>query len=253
MQDIVQSVDRALSILEVLSDYNEGLGITELSSKISLHKSTVHRLLATLIHLGYVVQDPISNRYQNTLKLFELGNKRLENMDIFSIAKPYLKELMAKTNEVIHLVIRDGNEIVYIDKVESNNTIRMFSRIGKRSPMYCTAVGKAILAQLSDQEVEKIWKSSDIITYTEHTITELNDMKKVLQEVRQNGFAIDEQENELGVRCIGAAILNHTGEVAGAISISGPTLRVTKDRIDEFSDLLITHCNKISRELGYRG
>lgn len=253
MSDIVQSVDRALSIMEVLSDYSEGLGITEISSRINLHKSTVHRLLATLIHMGYVVQDPISNKYQITLKLFELGNKRLESMDLFTVAKPFLKELMAKTNEVIHLVIRDGNEIVYIDKVESNNTIRMVSRIGKRSPMYCTAVGKAILAQLPEEEAKKVWNNTNIVEFTKYTITEWDHMKKELSLIRQNGYAVDEQENELGVRCVGAVILNHSEEVAGAISISGPAIRVKKELISEFSELLIYYCQMISKELGYRG
>ncbi|WP_026478416.1 IclR family transcriptional regulator [Alkaliphilus transvaalensis] len=253
MSDIVQSVDRTLTILEVLSDYEEGLGITELSAKIKLHKSTVHRLLSTLIHKGYVYQDPNSNKYHITIKLFELGNKRIETMDIFSVAKPYLKELRNETNEVIHLVIRDGNEIVYIDKMESDNTIRMVSRIGRRSSMYCTAVGKAIMSYLPQEEIKKIWESSDIKKYTEYTITSFEDMETELRKVRQQGYAIDEQENELGVRCIGSAVLNHTGEIAGAISISGPTIRVTKDKVEPFSKLLIQYCGLISKELGYRG
>ncbi|SCY34010.1 IclR family transcriptional regulator [Alkaliphilus peptidifermentans] len=253
MKDIVQSVDRTLSILEVLSDYQDGLGITDLSGKINLHKSTVHRLLATLIHKGYVIQDNVTNKYQITFKLFELGNKRLENIDLFSVAKPFLKELMSKTNEVVHLVIREGNEIVYIDKVESENTIRMFSKIGRRSPLYCTAVGKAILAQLPEEEIERIWNNSVIEKFTDHTIITIEEMKKELQEIRKKEYAVDEQENELGVRCVGAVVFNHTGEVAGAISISGPTIRVTKEKASEFSKLVIMYSKMISKELGYRG
>lgn len=253
MTDIVQSVDRTLSILEVISEYSEGLGITEISSKIDLHKSTVHRLLATLIYKGYVVQDPETSKYMITLKLFEIGNKKIESIDILNISKPYLKELMDKTKEVIHLVIRDGSDIVYIDKVESDNTIRMVSRIGKRSPIYCTSVGKAMLAFLPNDEVKKIWDGSKIEKLTEYTITDISDMKKELSLIRQRGFAIDEQENELGVRCIGAPVFNHKGEVEGAISISGPTIRVTKERVPEFADILIKHCKLISKELGYRG
>ena len=252
MIDVVQSVDRALSILEVLSDYNEGLGVTEISDKVGLHKSTVHRLLGTLIYKGYVTQDAESNKYKITLKLFELGNKKVEDMDILTASKPYTNELMEKVNEVVHFVIREGNNIVYIDKVEADNTIRMASTIGRRSPLYCTSVGKAILAQLSDKEVEKIWNSSKIEKLTKFTITNLEDMKKELEKIRQKGYAIDNEENELGVRCIGVPVFNRFGEVEGAISISGPTIRVTEDRVEGFAKEVVKYAGLISKELGYK-
>lgn len=252
MKDIVQSVDRALSIIEVLSDYEEGIGITDLSLKIDLHKSTVHRLLVTLINKGYVEQNPNTNKYKLTLKLFELGSKSIEKMDLRSVAKPYLQQLMELTNEVVHLVIKEGTDIIYIDKVESNNKIRMHSRIGTKSPMYCTSVGKAIMAHLPEVEVERIWKNSDIKRFTEYTITDLDIMKKNLEEIRKNGYALDEEENELGIRCIGAPIFDHTGNVCGAISISGPTIRVTKEKIDLFKNYILTISKNISKELGYR-
>lgn len=253
MVDVVQSVDRALSILEVLSDYSEGLGVTDISNKIGLHKSTVYRLLSTLIYKGYVVQDSISNKYRITFKLFELGNKRVESLDILSASKPYTKQLMKEVNEVVHLVIRDGNEIVYIDKVEADNTIRMASSIGRRSPLYCTSVGKVILAYLSDEEVEKIWNNSKIEKLTKYTITDLKDMKKELKIIRKKGYAIDNEENEIGVRCIGAPVFNRDGEVEGAISISGPTMRMTDSKLEEFSTEVIKYANMISKELGYIG
>lgn len=252
MIDVVQSVDRALSILEVLSEYNQGLGVTEISDKIGLHKSTVHRLLGTLIYKGYVTQDAESNKYKITLKLFELGNKKVEDMDILTASKPYTKELMEKVNEVVHFVIREGNNIVYIDKVEVDNTIRMASTIGRRSPLYCTAVGKAILAQLSDKEVEKIWNSSKIEKLTEFTITDLEEMRRELEKVRRKGYAIDNEENELGVRCAGAPIFNRFGKVEGAISISGPTIRVTECKVKEFAKEVVKYAGLISKELGYK-
>lgn len=252
MKDLVQSVDRALSILEVLSDYEEGMGITEISSKIDLHKSTVHRLLLTLIKKGYVEQNPNTNKYKLTLKLFELGNKSIEKMDIRAVAKPYLQQLKELTNEVVHLVVREGAEIVYIDKVESENKIRMHSRIGTKSPMYCTSVGKAIMAYLPEEDVENIWQAIEIRRFTEYTITDLKVMKETLKRIREEGYALDEEENEIGIRCIGAPIFNHTGEVCGAISISGPTIRVTKEKIDNFKNNILIVSDKISKELGYR-
>lgn len=252
MQEIVQSVDRTLSILEVLSDYENGLGITDLSERVGLHKSTVHRLLSTLIHKGYVKQNEETNRYELTLKLFELGNKKVEKMNIVTVAKPFIQELMEKTNEVIHLVIGEGSEIVYVAKVEPQKTIRMYSSIGKRTPMYCTSVGKSMLSYMTEEDVEKIWENSPIKKLTENTITDLEAFKVHLKMVKEKRFAIDEQENEIGIRCVGASILDYKGTVCGAISISGSTISFTEEKIEEFSTLLIECAGKISRELGYR-
>ncbi|MBS4538666.1 IclR family transcriptional regulator [Clostridium sp. D2Q-11] len=252
MKDVVQSVDRALSIIEVLSDYEEGLGITEISGKINLHKSTVYRLLSTLIYKGYVRQDDKNNKYKLSLKLFELGNKKIENTDILIIAKPYLKDLMEEVNEVVHLVLLEGEDIVYIDKVESHNTIRMHSNIGKRTPAYCTSVGKSIMAYFPENKVKEIWDNSDIKNLTEYTITDFNEFKEELKKVKRVNYAIDDEENELGVRCIGAPVFDYKGEPVAAISISGPTIRVTKDRVEEISQEVIKYSKMISKELGYK-
>lgn len=253
MIEIVQSVDRTLTILEVLSDYNEGLGITEISKLIDLHKSTVYRLLGTLIYKGYVIQDMASNKYKLSLKLYELGCKRVSSMDILKSSKSYTEKLMKRVNEVVHLVIRDENDIVYIDKVEADNTIRMASTIGRRSPLYCTSVGKAILSYLPEEEVKQIWENSKIEKLTEYTITDFNVFQKELAEIKEKGYAIDNEENELGVRCIGAPVFNHNGSIEGAISISGPAIRVTKEKIEEFSNEVKKYAGLISKELGYRG
>lgn len=252
MQEIVQSVDRSLSILEVLSDYENGLGITEISEKVNLHKSTVHRLLATLIYKGYVEQEDKANKYKLTLKLFELGNKKIQKMDLITVARPYLKELVENTNEVVHLVVREGTEIIYVGKEESQNTIRTHSRIGNRRPLYCTAVGKSILSYMKDDEIEEIWNESNVEKLTEYTITDFNEFKKCLNEVRKKRYAVDEQENEIGVRCVGTSIFNYKGEICGAISISGSIISFTKEKLEEFSKLIIEYAERISKELGYR-
>ncbi|KUO76908.1 MAG: IclR family transcriptional regulator [Clostridia bacterium BRH_c25] len=251
MKDTVQSVERTLSILEVLSDYSEGLGVTDISEKVELHKSTVYRLLSTLINKDYVTQDKETNRYKITFKLYELGNKRIEKMNILSASKLYSKKLMESVNEVVHLVVREGNKIVYIDKVEANNTIRMASSIGKRSPMYCTSVGKAILAYLPVQEVEEVWNISKVEKLTKYTITNFEDLKRELNMVKEKGYAIDNEENEMGVRCVGAPIFNRFGEIEGAISISGPAIRITDEKLETMANEVIKHANLISMELGY--
>lgn len=252
MIDIVQSVDRALSILETISDYDDGLRITDISASVGLHKSTVHRLLGTLVYKGFVEQDLTTNKYKISLKLYELGAKRIAELDILKVSKPYTKRLMKELNEVVHLVIRDHNDIVYIDKVEADNTIRMVSTIGRRSPLYCTSVGKAILAFLDEEEVEKIWKNSNIQSLTKNTIIDYEVFKKELNKVKEQGYAEDDEENELGVRCIGAPVFNYKNEVEGAISISGPTIRVTKDKVDKIALKVKKYAGLISKELGYR-
>nr|WP_242834553.1 IclR family transcriptional regulator [Clostridium pasteurianum] len=252
MQEVVQSVDRTLSILELLSDYENGLGITEISEKVNLHKSTVHRLLNTLMVKGYVQQSEDSNRYKLTLKLFELGSKKVEKMNIVNVARPLLKELMEKTNEVIHLVVREGIDIVYVAKVESQNPIRMYSRIGKKSPMYCTAVGKSMMSHMSEEEVNLIWKNSNVEKLTEYTITDFQTFKDNIDLIRNEGYAIDEQENEIGIRCIAASVLDYSGNIVGAISISGSIISFKEEKIQEFSKLIIEYSNRISQELGYK-
>lgn len=251
--DLVQSVDRTLSILALMSDYNEGLGITEISERVELHKSTVHRLLGTLIYKGYVVQDHQTNKYRLTFKIFELGNKIIEDKDILKASKFYTEDLMKEFNEVVHLVIRDDNDILYIDKVEAKNTIQMASKIGRRSPLYSTSVGKSILAYLDEEEVMEIWENSDIKKFTDNTIIDYDIFKKELDKIRLQGYAEDDEENEPGVRCVGAPVFNFHGKVEGAISISGPTMRVTKEKVDEIAREIKKCASLISKELGYRG
>ncbi len=251
MSNIVQSVERALSIMELLSEHNEGLGITEIGEKTDLHKSTVHRLLATLIHKGFVEQSEVTNNYRNSLRIYEIGSRRVANLDILSVSKPFTEKLMKDLNEVVHLVVSDEECIVYIDKVEANNTIQMSSTIGKRSPAYSTSVGKAILAFSNVEEVSKVWQTSDLKKYTSNTIVDYEEFKKELNKINKLGYAEDDEENEIGLRCIGAPIFGITGRVEGAISISGPSSRVTKEKVEEIGKKVKGCAREISKELGY--
>ncbi len=252
MQDIVQSVDRSLCILELLSDYEDGLGITEIGEKVDLHKSTVHRLLNTLVCKGYIKQNKSTNKYGLTLKLFELGNKKVEKMDFVTIAQPYLKELMEKTNEVVHLVVKEGIEIMYLSKVEPQKSMKMYTRIGMRKPMYCTAMGKAMLSQMTEEEIQEIWNASDIKKLTQNTIIDFCKLKENLKESKEKNYAIDDQEVEIGIRCIGTVVRDHKNNVCGAISLSSSIITFTEDKIEGFSKMILEYANKISKELGYR-
>lgn len=251
MKDTVQSIERALAILELLSGREDGLGITELAEGTGLSKSTVHRLLHTLMVTGYIRQRKSNANYLLTMKLYHLGARTVERLDVLKAARPTLEHLRDETREVVHLVLREGNEIVYVDKVESDYTIRMHSSIGRKSPMYCTAVGKAMLAEMPDAEIEALWKTMDIQTYTEHTITEFPAFMEEIRRIRSLGYAMDEEENEKGVRCIGAAVLDYRGIPVAAFSVSGPTVRMTDEKIKAYRGEVLQAREEISREMGY--
>lgn len=253
MSKTVQSVDRALTILEVLSKHSKGLGTTEIGELTDLHKSTVHRLLGTLIEKGFVEQDPTTSDYMLSLKLFEIGSKRVIAGDILSASRKYTGRLMTEVNEVVHVVVRDGTDIVYIDKVEADNTIRMASTIGRRSPLYSTSVGKAILAFMPEDKVAEIWNKSSIVPLTKNTIVDFVTFQQELNKIRLQGFSEDDEENEVGVRCVGAPVFGFNGEIQGAISISGPAFRITKKSVPKTGAILRKYADLISKELGYTG
>lgn len=247
----VQSADKILKILETLS-ITGPIGVVELSNMMGFHKSTTFRLLSSLQYMGYVKQDKDSSKYQLTFKVLEIAGRLLNKMDIVSIAHPHIKKLVEICGETVHLVQRSGNDIVYIDKVESDtNSIRMVSNIGTTMPMYCSGVGKAIMATLSREEVENIWNKSRIENITPNTITKLEELYEVLDEVNEKGYALDNEENELGVRCIAGAIVDYKGEARNAFSISAPASRMTDSRIRELSKYILEVKETISKELGY--
>lgn len=247
----VQSAQRIFDVMEMLSQRGK-MTLTELSERLFLHKSTVHRLLSSLGSMGYVKQDK-SGKYMLTLKLLQLAGSLLEKFDIIELARPFLEALGQKTQEAVHLVQRDGAEIVYIDKVESSvSSIRMVSRIGICRPLYCTAVGKAMLAQMPRTQVAELWGQSEIIRYTEHTIVSLSALYAELDEVCERGYALDNEENELGVRCIAAALLDYKGRANAAISVSAPLSRMSDSRIKELSGILLPVATALSVELGYQ-
>lgn len=248
---IVQSIDRALDILEVLANEEGPLRLTELSRRLSLHKSTTHRLLSSLIQRKYVDQDPETGKYRLGLKVFEIGSLVFNKMELRVEARPFLEELMQKTLETVHLVILDEGQAIYIDKVESPQKIRMYSEIGKRTPLHCTSVGKALLAYLPEPELNRILRDLDYRRFTPNTITSAEELKEHLARVRSQGFAIDDAEHEEGIRCVAAPIFNYTGKVIATISVSGPTIRVTRERLNELIPIVMEVSQRISRRLGY--
>ena len=237
----VQSAERIFQVMEMLAENGE-MGLMEISAALDLHKSTVHRLLMSLVYMGYAKQDETTQKYMLSYKIVNMAGKILDRME----------RLSDLSGEAVHLVQREGNHILYIYKIEAKvGTIRMVSHVGMIHPMYCSGVGKAIMATLPEREVKQIWNESVIEKKTDKTVTDYDEMQKLLEEVRKNGYALDDEENEKGVRCIAACLHGYQNEVKYAFSISGPTSRMTRERVMELAVDVKKVQEELSRELGY--
>jgi IclR family KDG regulon transcriptional repressor len=248
---IIQSVDRALRVLDLFDEHETELKITDISERMGLHKSTVHSLLKTLQEHHYIKQNQENGKYMLGMKLFERGHFVIDSLDIRTIAKKYLLDLSIKTGQTIHLVVLDGKEGVYIDKVEGMSGTVLYSRIGRRIPIHCSAVGKALVAFKSDEELDKMLHGYVYRPQTPHTITNEKDFLADLQKVRNQGYAIDNQENEPGVRCVAVPVRNHTGNAIAAISISTLLTHMEIDSLHQKVDLLKQAADEMSQQLGY--
>jgi IclR family transcriptional regulator, KDG regulon repressor len=249
-KNISNTLDDALTILEILPESSAGLGVSEISRKTGYPKSKVHRILLTLARRGYVRKEPQTDRYQLSLKFFAIGSVAVNKLEIKQVAKSYLEKLRDASGETAHLAVMDESGVFYIDKIESAQSIRMYSYIGRRAPMHCTAVGKVLLAYQSQQQVEPLL-SPGLKRYTVHTITDKKTLKGELVKVRRQGYAVDNEELELGLFCIAAPIRNHLGQTVAAISISGPGVRLSRAKIRELIPLVIKIGWEISYMLGY--
>jgi len=249
----VQSVDRALRILEILKDERDGLGVTELSTHLEVSKSTVHRLLMSLLKKNFVKKDKNSGKYILGLKLIELGQIVSENIDIRKLAYPYLVQLVEILDETVHLASRDNNKIVYIDKIESSSSIQMYSKIGKRVPLHCTGIGKAILAFLPEEEVLHALEQIQLTRYTDNTIVKKEELLKHLKSIEKKGYSIDNEEHEKGIRCVAAPIFNYNKEVIAGISVTSLSVKLKGEKLVESTNEVVRIANEISKEYGYPG
>lgn len=245
----VQVLDRALGILDYISDASSGLTLIEISQQLELHKSTVHRLLMILEQHRLVTRK--GNKYFLGLKLFILGNKVAGALDVRKCAPVYLEQLVSETGETAHLCMLDDNKVLYLEKVEASRTVRVPSNVGGRYPIHCGGAGKALLAFLSREELDLKLKGCSFEAFTPNTATTPEQLKRELDLVRQRGFSIDNEEFEEGLRCIGAPVRDHTDNVIAAISIAGPAARITEDKIQSLARSVVNAANNLSYELGY--
>ncbi|QJD84723.1 IclR family transcriptional regulator [Cohnella herbarum] len=249
---IIQALDRALQIIDLFDDHHMEYKLSEISSEMKLHKSTVHSLLKTLQAHHYIVQDEQTGKYRLGLRFIEKGQLLLNHFDIRETARPHLRALSTATGQTTNLVILDGKEGIYIDKVEGHKAAIRYSRIGRRIPLHCSAVGKVLAAFRTIDEQTQMMVGHTFVKHTDKTIDNLEAFLAELEQVRKQGYAIDNEENEPGVRCAAVPIYNHNGQVIAALSISTMVAYVDDQELAQLIDLLLQEKSEISRQLGYR-
>lgn len=249
MEEKIQSIERAFKILESFPRYPNGIGLTELAHEVGLHKSTVHRFLNTLLALGYIEQYE-NNKYNLTYKMYNVGSSKLQHLDLLHVSQNEIEFLSKKVNEVVHLVIQDGIYVVYINKIEADNPITMGSKIGRRGPLVNTSVGKAILSNMTNEEIYSIFNNS----IKSNLIPKDSSFDKFIAEIeetRRTKIALDDEENEDGICCVGTTIYGLNGKIEGAISVTGPTERMKDKMKYGLKNDLLRSAEIISAQMGF--
>lgn len=249
----IQVLDRSLGILDALAEVDESLSPADLVRCLSLHKSTVHRLLMVLEQHRLVRRDPNHGKYSLGVKLFELGSHAVERLDLRGSADPILRRLVDATRETAHVCILDGTEMLSIANVQGSWAMRSPSTVGRRTPVYCTSVGKAAIAFLPEAALDEFVKRLTFTPFTRRTLTTPAALKAELARVRERGFAVDDEEIEKGLRCVGAPVRNHTGGVVAAISIAGPAFRLVDQRLPAIARAVTLAARDLSKEMGCSG
>ena len=247
----IQVLERCFSVLEAIAENQGEASLAVLGRSLSIPHSTIHRILSSLMNLGYVEQNQQNGHYCLGLKLLSLSNVVLEKLDLRSVAKQYMNDLRQKTGETVNLVVLDGDEVVYIDKAESQATVRVFSLIGRRAPVNTTGAGKVLLAEMAQLDIINILRRKGMRRLTKNSITEMSIFLDVLEKVRKQGYAIDDEECEIGARCIAAPVRNHKGRIIAALSLSSPTSRLTNERIKELIPEIQKYALELSKALGF--
>jgi IclR family acetate operon transcriptional repressor len=242
---------RGFRVLEALSARRGPVSLSELAREAEMSKSGMFRILATLIELGYVVQDRATSHYSLTDKILRVAQQLpTPQTDLRTIARPALESLQAATGEAVHLGIPVDDEFVYIDKIESTHSLRLVSSIGRRIPLHCTSLGKAYLAFRPEPEVVALLERIELSRHTPSTITEIPALLSELHRTHERGYSIDDEENEPGVRCVGVPILDAGGWAIGGMSVSGPTIRITRESVGSIGPVCIEAADSVSTILG---
>lgn len=254
--NLVQSVDRALRIIEFLAENPTGAGITEISKSLGLSKGTVHRLISTLKERDFAYQSSNTELYRLSYKILYLYNCISNNIDMFKVSRPIIRKFADKVDATVHLATLDEkrSNIVYIDRIEPMNSQKLFvmsSRVGKKAPCYCTAAGKMLLSQYSDDEIRDIMKGEEYKTYTDKTIKNIDEFLEEIHKVRKQGYALDENEYDHGIVCISIPIYNSNGKIDFAMSVTGLILYTKAEELINLKDQLDEVSRKVSNAINY--
>lgn len=248
-ETINRTLSRGLEILELLSEHPDGLELHQIAKAMEMPKSSAFNLLYTLMQHKYIRKPEHSPRYQLGLKLFEVGSAAVNHVDVTAVIRQYMTDISRACNETMHCGILSGLDVLYIDKMESTQSIRMSSHVGVRMPLHATAMGKAFLACFTDEEVRNLYRGVQMTSLTPHTITDAETLLRQLQIIRQAGYAMETQESNLNVSCIGVSILGRDDKPAYALSISAPSFRMGEGEIAAWGQMLLRAQRKIQRVL----
>ncbi len=247
---LVPAIERALSVLEFLAESKSGFSASEISRRLGLPKSSTYLIVDTLERQGFLQKNLQTGKYCLGLKLISLSRHALENLDLREEAKPFLYSLMQQTRLIVHMAVLDGTEAVIIEKVAAPGMLEVPTWIGRRLDVNCTGVGKALVAYISEEELEMIAKYKGFPRRNDNTITSLGALKRELARVRTLGYSIDDEEDEIGERCIGAPIFDANSAIIAAVSLAGTVSQIPSERVPELADLLKKMAAQISARLG---
>lgn len=247
----VRAVERAIQILDCFDDENPERGISEIAQAVDLHKATTHRIVTTLVNHGYLERGDDDQRYRLGLRLAGLGFKVIRRMDLRREAIPYMTQLVEQWDEICDLSAFDQGRVFYVEVLRGSHALTVSAAIGQRLPAHCTASGKLFLAQMPPGELDAFLRTP-LRAYTKKTITSPDELRLQLEIIRQLGYSVDDEELEDGIRAVAAPIWNREGTMVAAMSIPGPTNRITQDRIPELASSLVEATKAISHRLGWQ-
>lgn len=249
----VQSLDRAFDILELISNERRGLALSEISSNVSLPRSTTYRLLASLQGRGYIEKDPVSNLYRLGLAFIELSSSLLHNLELKTEAESCLRRLSQQLDTTVFLAVRQGREVVYYDKVEKYSDIRRYRIVGQRRPLYCTSLGKALLSGLDSQDIKELMSDVEFKCFTANTISSVNDLVTDIELVKKRGWSLDKEEDQVGMMCVGAPVFDYRHSVIAAVSASWELNKGKDLDLDKTAFLVVQTATEVSRRMGGTG
>jgi len=247
---VIQSVDKAMRVFEFVCRSEKDARIVDISKSLGINKATVYRVLRTFVEIGYIEQNTDTDRYRATMKVMALGNHVMNKMEIRTLASGIIKELCEISGKSVHFSVNDNNKAVIIEKVEALGSNKVSFHIGRSSELYSTGTGKVFLANMPLNELQSYLTSITLKAHTPMTIVDPTLLKRNLDEIQKSGFAIDRQENNVGISCVAGPVIDYSGKVVAAVAVTGPSSQVEHD-IPKLSQLILEYCSQISFKLGY--